>query len=417
MTVTLTERQALRILRGGDAQLEARITQADLQEDLAPAAALRAEWWRRHGMRAHRRMPMNDPDPHRPLRVGYVSGNFNFHSACTIFAPVVLGHGPELEVFCYSSMRPEDQDAVTEAFAAETHWRDVYEWSDPAMADLIVRERIDILVDLSGFTPWNRLPVFAMRPAPVQVHGWGYALPTTFPCFDAFLADPVALPPAWRVAMERVVDLPCILAHADRTMFGEPGALPCLFGEAPVFGSFNRPAKVDDRSLQLWREVLDAVPGSTLVLKFGGYTAQFREHANRVLGGRARFPGATSIQDHVAAYQAIDLALDPLAQSGGVTTLEALWMGVPVVTLPRRNVGTRTCASALTVLGLQEAFVATSAADYVEKAAAWVTTRRHELAQIRAGLRERMRASALCAGYVEAVEAAYRMLWTEWCAA
>lgn len=416
MSVTLTEQKALRVLRGGDPQLESRIMQADLSEDLALATSLRAAWWRGHGMRARQRVPMNDDKAERQLRVGYVSGNFNFHSACTVFAPVVLGHSASIQPYCYSSSRPESHDEVTEAFRRETHWRDVYEWSDAALADLILRDEIDVLVDLSGFTPWNRLPVFAMRPAPVQVHGWGYAYPTTFPCFDAFFADPVALPVEWRAGAERVVDLPCILAQADRRMFAEAGELPCL-SRAPVFGCFNRPEKVNERSLALWKRVLDAVPGSSLVLKFGGFTAQFQAHAMRVLGGRVRFPGATEMMQHVAAYDGIDLALDPLAQSGGVSSLEALWMGVPVVTLPRRNIGTRTSASALTVLGLRDEFVAASEDDYVQKAATWVTTRRQELAALRAGLRERMRASPLCAGYVDAVEAAYRMLWNEWCQA
>jgi len=409
-------KQALRFLRGDDEELERQVMAADLAADERLSKALRRKWWERFGEPARPCLLQSDRDrePNRKLRVGYLSGNFNFHSACSVFAHTVLGHSADFEAYCYSSAPPAHHDSVTEFFQRETRWRDVFTWTDTELTKLIREEAIDILVDLSGFTPWNRLPVFAMRPAPVQVHGWGYALPTRFPCFDAFLADPVALPESDRTDMERVVDLPCVLSHLDRTIFPDVSPLPCL-AAPPVFGSFNRPTKIDERALALWRRILDRVPGSRLRLKFGGWSKKAQAMVRNHLGVRVEFPGPSPLIEFVGAYRDVDLTLDPVAHSGGVSTLESLWMGVPAVTLPGRHMGTRLSASAQTVLGLTD-FIAVDEDDYVERAVAWVTTRSGELGAVRAGLRERMRESRLCRGYVPAVEAAYRMLWKEWCA-
>jgi predicted O-linked N-acetylglucosamine transferase (SPINDLY family) len=404
---------AIRLLRGGDAAFETKIMEFDLSPEITTEGqrALRASWWRKHGMRVKRLPVDNDKNPGRQLRIGYCSGDFKFHSACTLFASIVLQHNSGFIPFCYSSMEPYIFDETTEVFKNETNWRDVYTLSDRDMARAIQADRIDILVDLSGFTPRNRLPVFAMKPAPVQVHGWGYGIPTGFPCFDGFFADKIMLPPEDRHGIEPAIDLPCLLSYPDRTVFPEANDLP---ERAPVFGCFNRHRKIDEACVRLWGHILDRIPGSTIILKSGDYTEEKISMISGILGDRAIFQGGSTAAEHVRVYHDVDLSLDPLVQNGGVSSLESLWMGVPVLTLPGKQTSNRITYSMLSVLDLT-GFVASDENDYIEKAVAWVTTRRGELAALRKNLRSRMRESVLSKGYIEAVEQAYRKLWKEWC--
>jgi predicted O-linked N-acetylglucosamine transferase (SPINDLY family) len=400
-------------------RLEEKIRLMDLDPAWTPNAGrrLRAQWWWRYGEHYFRR-PLrhhNARDPERVLRVGYVSGDYNLHSACTVFGPIALAHSARFQTYCYSTTPPGRRDPATDYFAANSMWRDVWGWRDETVAAQIVHDQIDVLVDCSGFTPNNRLPVFAMRAAPVQVNAWGYVYPTTFPCFDAIFTDAVCVHEDEREGIEPVVELPCALYYADREVLIEPNVLPCL-SASPVFGTYNRIAKIDDHYLKLVARILDAVPGSKFILKTGDTEfTQKHIHVAHMLGAeRTMFLPATTTQQHAAEYARLDLNLDPIAQNGGVTSLESLWMGVPMVTLPGGQTPTRISASLLHAVGL-DGFTATSDDEYVNMAVQWVTTRRDELATIRAGLRARMRASPLCAGYVDAVEQAYRNLWIDWC--
>jgi predicted O-linked N-acetylglucosamine transferase (SPINDLY family) len=362
----------------------------------------------------------NAPDPDRRLRIGYVSGDFARHSVAYVFWPVFSAHDRgAVEVTCYSEV--ERPDEITARFqAAADRWRPTLGMAPDAMADLIRRDGIDVLVDLSAYTRGNRLLVFARKPAPVQVTAWGYATGTGLSTMDYFFADPVVVPPEeQRYFSEEVVYLPSVLAYSP---FGD--APPPLRANGPfTFGSLNRPGKLTDETLALWARVLEAVPGSRLFLKFGGMddpavAARVQEALARrdVAPDRVVLRGGSSTYDHVAAYREVDIALDPVPHGGGVTTLEATWMGVPTLTLPGDRVSSRTTASVLTTLGLTN-WIARSPDQYVALA------RLHAanpiaLAVLRASLRDRLAASPICdsARYCRAVEAAYRAMWQRWCA-
>ena len=392
---------------------------AIVRGDLDPAfdfTVARREWWATHGepQGGVNRTHSNIRDPNRVLRVGYVSGDFRHHSAGIIFGPVVLGHSDRFKVYGYSTCPPDKHDPTTGLYRDDLIWRDVHDMDHAALTQTIQEDAIDILVDLSGFTQYNRLEAFCAKPAPVQVTAWGYAVPTELPVFDAFFSDPVHYPKGMRACREPVVDLPCAVTYDPPPLVPEPQSLP---DRPPVFGSLNRVAKLDPRVLRAWRDILLCVPGSTLVLKDGEYVGEIGEWVLRELGAaapQARFLGETPHREHILTYQGIDLALDPFLHSGGVTTLEGLWMGVLPVTLPGTRPFTRISASALSILGLHN-FIASSPEEYVAKAVEWVTTRRQELSKIRTTLRQRLQASPIMAGYVDAVEAAYRELWGAWC--
>ena len=327
---------------------------------------------------------------------------------------MVLGHSDRFKVYGYSTCPPGEQDPTTGLYRDDLVWRDVHAMTTAALVQTVQEDAIDILVDLSGFTRYHRLETFCAKPAPVQATAWGYAVPTELPVFNAFFSDPVHYPKGTRTCREPVVDLPCAVTYDPPPGVPEPHALP---NRAPVFGSLNRAAKLDATVLHAWRDVLLQVPGSTLVLKGQSYTDDTQTWVRRELGkaqDQVRFLPVTPHRAHILTFQDVDLALDPFLHSGGVTTLEGLWMGVPPVTLPGTRPFARISASVLSVLGLHD-FIVSSPEEYVAKAVEWVTTRRQELSQIRTTVRQRLQDSPVMAGYVGAVEAAYRKLWHAWC--
>ena len=402
-----------------DPTLENARTTAMFLRDPEPwfdSVAARQAWWEHHGKPYYiqRLSHSNRPDHDRVLRVGYVSGDFKFHSASRIFTPVVLSHSDQFKVYGYSTLVPAQKSLTAENFRDELIWREVHNMTPMTLARTIQEDKIDILVDLSGYTRGHRLETFCATPAPVQVTAWGYALPTELPVFDAFFADPVYMPKWSRTGVNPVVDLPCVVAYEPPPAMVAPEVLP---DRPPVFGSFNRPLKLDNNVLHAWREILRRLPNSTLILKHNDYVGDIREWMVRELGDvveRVEFRGSTTHRKHMLAYQDIDLALDPFLHSGGVTMLEGLWMGVPTVTLPGLKPFSRLSQSVLSVLNLHD-FIARNQQDYEDKAVEWVTTRRQELSNLRQSLRGTLQASPIMVGYVEAVESAYRTLWHAWC--
>ncbi len=361
-----------------------------------------------------------DPDPNRRLRVGYVSPDFRRHAVAFFLAPFLEARDPAVvEVFCYADvLRP---DAVTEALRGQAdHWRAVHGWTDAALLAQIKVDRIDILVDLAGHTQGNRLGLFAARAAYIQVTGIGYPATTSLPAMDYRFCDAVTDPAgAEDFASETLVrltpNLHCFAALASPA----PGPLPALAAGHVTFGSFNKLAKISDVTVRLWAAVLAALPTARLVVKSKPLT----EKATRdrlierftVLGVR---PDRIDLSgwmpddgDHMALYGRVDMALDTFPYNGTTTTCEALWMGVPVLTLAGRAHAGRVSASLLTAAGLAdwiaespEAFVALAIAKAGDPAA---------LAEVRLGLRERVRVSPLCDAQAHArgVEAAYRAMW------
>ncbi|MEO5374601.1 MAG: tetratricopeptide repeat protein [Alphaproteobacteria bacterium] len=367
----------------------------------------------------------NLPDPGRRLRVGYVSADFRQHSAARIFGPVIANHDPgQVETVCYSGVTAEEEDDTTALIRRHASlWRRTAAMSDEALAATVRADGIDILVDLSGHSGGNRLLVFARRPAPVQVTAWGLANGTGLPVIDAFLADPVAVPPAERpLFAETVVDLPCIIALGRPEEAPPVGPLPALSAGHVTFGCLNRLAKVSPAALALWARVLSRVPESRLVIK----DTQLNDPDQRrrlldamtglgIAAGRLELLGGTGRAEHLAVHGRVDIALDTLPQTGGVTSLEALWQGVPVVTLEGTTPAARTCAAVNAALGL-EAFIAADEAAYVDLAVTHAADL-SRLASLRAGLRQRLEDSPVGnpALYTRAVESVYRDLWRRWC--
>lgn len=397
----------------------------DAQQDTTEADAwqVRRDWWDRFGAAAYaRRLPhTNWAHPEKRLRVGYVGGDFNFHSAAIAFVNVITNHSSAIEPVFYSTLEPFRYDHRTKLWKERygAAFVDASAMSASLLANTIREDQIDILVDLAGYTGNNRLLTFAERPAPIQIQAWGYVLGTASPAIDVVFADKVVASPAIRASLtERVVDLPAVLSYQPRPDLPEATPLPCL-AAPPLFSVFQRAMKVTGDAIAVWREILQRVPGSQILFKGGDYSPLRKDVIADAFGefrGRIMFDFAMGHRDHMLSYQDIDLALDCWPQTGGVSTLEALWMGVPTVTLLGERMIQRASASFLTCVGFDEWCVATTVEDYIAKAVALVTTERETLAWMRAHARNRLQTSPIMVGYVDAVEAAYRALWREWCA-
>jgi protein O-GlcNAc transferase len=391
------------------------------------ACEARQQWWRTIGLPigAHDSLrPRNLPDPERPLRVGYVSADVRRHSAAFVFGPVVLRHTRAVQAFVYSSTPLELHDDMTAIFKARTTWREAAGLSDEALASQIAADGIDVLVDLSGYSYLNRLRTFCLTPAPVQVTAWGYATGLGLPVIPYLFADDFVVPASCRAYFtEEIIELPCVVAYQAPPYAPEVNGLPALTGAPFTFGSLNRAQKVSDTALDLWAAVLRLVPGSRLIVKDGSYelpgVAERIRRAFTVRGvdpARLEIRGKTDQAVHMATYHEIDLVLDSWPAGGGVTALEGLWMGVPVITLTGERIPSRVSGSLLMRLGLPD-FITNTPEDYVTRAIQWASADHvHALAAVRRQLRIQMQQSPMCRGYVAAVEAAYRTMWRRWCA-
>jgi protein O-GlcNAc transferase len=369
--------------------------------------------------------PTNDPSPERRLRIGYLSSDFKLHSVAFFLLPLLEAHDHrQVHVTCYSANACSDD--VTIRFRACTdEWCDLVGRSDDDIARQIREDRIDLLVDLSGHTAGNSLPVFARKPAPIQVSYLGFPVATGLDTIDHRFTDHWADPLGATDVTEQLVRLP-ETAWCFSPLSGSPpvGELPAAHCRHVTFGCFNNFAKVTEEMLRLWVRILQRVPGSRLALK--NSVVRQASVAQRVLTffsqqgiGTDRLellPRTLSPLEHLHCYHGVDLALDTFPYHGTTTTCEALWMGVPVITLAGSRHVARVGVSLLSNVGLPE-LVAYSVEDYVEKAAALACDLRR-LGALRAGLRERMQRSPLMDGakFARGVEAAYRAMWRGWCA-
>lgn len=393
-------------------------------------AALFAEhraWDSRHGGKdgAIPAVPHDNPrDPEKRLRVGYVSADLARHPVGFFLEGVLAAHDPaQVEVFCYSSRVVEDW--LSEKLKASAHvWRSVSPLGHAALTRRIRDDGIDILVDLSGHTGGNRLPVFAAKPAPVQASWLGYFNTTGLSAMDYVLMDAITVPDGGeRWFAEEVVRLPGgRFCYTPPPYAPPPAPPPCLKRGSVTFGSFNNLSKVTDAVVGLWARVLHAVPGSRLVLKWrtlGQPSAvedmRRRFAAEGIEASRLDLRAESLHEAMLAEYADLDIALDPFPFCGGLTTCEALWMGVPVVTLPQARPVSRQTLGFLTTIGLGGLAAATPD-DYVAIAAS-LAADPARLADLRAGLRDRMRASPLCDAprFTRDLEAAYRRMWRRWC--
>ena len=399
----------------------------DASLGLAEHQAERRRWAARHADALAPAMTPRpaDCDPERRLRVGYVSAHFRAYAASYAFGGVLTHHDPaQVEIFCYSDTRQEDE--LTSIFRrAAHHWRDTADLSDSALAERIARDRIDILVDLVGHMGGHRLLVFARKPAPIQITAWGEPTGTGLKTMDYLLADPVLIPPAERpLFAEQIIDLPGALGYWTAEPLPAPGPLPARANGFVTLGSFNRRAKVTPDVLHDWSAILRELPDSRLVLKAKQFGDPAEEASLRDEFARADMPvervtflGQTGRAEHFAAYRTLDLALDPFPHGGGMTTLDALAMGVPVITRTGRTIPSRLAASCLTALDLKQ-FIAADVAGYIATAVA-AARDLAALERLRAEMPTRLAQSSIgdARRYADAVESAYRAAWWRHCAA
>ncbi len=391
------------------------------------AAALHEEvtrWNDRHAEPLARlRQPhANDRDADRRLRIGYVSADFHVHPVANFLLPLLSNHSRrEVEVFCYAEVPTPDY--VTERLrACADVWCSTVGVSDEQLAGMVRRDRIDILVDLALHTARNRLLVFARKPAPVQVTWLGYAGTTGLTAIDYRLTDPYLDPPGSgdEHYSEASFRLPetfwCYDPRNDLPMSPIP---PVLRGKPFTFGCLNKICKVNDRLLALWAQIMRALPHARLLLYAPrGWT---RDHVSArleqdgVASTRVDFVDRQLEPDYLQVYNRIDLCLDCWPCNGGTTSLDALWMGVPVVTLVGQTVVGRTGWSVLCNLGLQE-LAAHTPEEYVALAVR-LAGDLPRLQELRATMRPRLRESPLMDGkrFARNIEQAYRQMWRQWC--
>jgi predicted O-linked N-acetylglucosamine transferase (SPINDLY family) len=388
--------------------------------------AARKFWWREIGAKIAATSSYrhgNDPDPARPLVLGYVSADFRRHSAAAIFRPVLQNHDKtRFKILCYSCSIAQDEKTEDFRRIADA-WVDASQWSDQILADRIHADKVDILVDLSGHSAGHRLGAFARKPAPVQVTAWGHGTGTGLPTIDYLFCDPVTMPAEGRhLFAEKLYDLPCIITTEAPPSDLQPSDPPVLSKRYVTFGVFNRMAKVSDEAVAVWARILTRVPGARLLMKDGALNEEalhvvLRERfaAHGVSADRLDFLGYTPREQHLAAFAEVDIGLDPFPQNGGVSTWEALHMGVPVVAKLGNVPVSRLSSAILSSIGLSD-WVAADADAYVSIAVTKASMP-DNLRSLRRELPARIAQSASGNGvlYTRAVERAYRAMWEEYC--
>ena len=366
--------------------------------------------------------PRNSRDPEGRLRIGYVSSDFRLHELSYFIEPALAQRDRAgFEVYCYHSSRMVD-DVTRRLMQRADQWREIIELDDQQAAELIRRDGIDILIDLSGHLRDNRLLLFARKPAPVQVTYLAYPNTTGMLAMDYRITDAVCDPPGAteRYYRETLVRLPrcmwCYQPHADMPAVSPS---PARQTGSVTFASMNGANKVTERMLALWARILGEVPDSRIVLTTVPEQGRERIRAALTQAGVAEarivLHDRLPTKDFWALYAGIDILLDTFPMNGGTTTCEALWLGVPEVTRSGEIFQSRAGMSILGSMGLDE-LVARSDDEYVRIAVA-LARDGERLAALRAGLRERMRASPLTdgRGYARALETAYRGMWRTWC--
>lgn len=392
------------------------------------ASTLDAElrrWNQRHARPLAKFIPTydNERSPARRLRIGYLSPDFRSHPVGWFMRPLLAAHDRHAtELFCYSDA--PRVDVITAQIRSHVDaWRDIVGQTDQQVADQIRVDRVDILVDLALHTARNRLLVLARKPAPVQATYLAYPGYSGLDTVDYRLTDPHLDPSDDCVATgpERPIRLPetywCYQPLVEPSPEVTP--LPALTAGHITFGCLNNFGKVTPVTLAIWCRLLAAVPEAHLLLHThpGSHRRRLRElfARNNLDPQRLEFADHVPIAQYFRCYQSIDIALDPFPFPGGTTTCDALWMGVPVITLAGPTPVSRGGVSLLSNIGLSE-LAAQSVDEYVAIAAT-LARDLPRLAALRAGLRERMQRSPLMDAprFARNLEAAYRSMWHRWC--
>ncbi len=362
-------------------------------------------------------------DPERKLRIGLVSGDFREHVAGYGILPFLRHRDPtQVEVFCYSNGRRVD--AKTECFRTQADvWREIVLLNDDAAADLVRGDAIDILVDLSLHSDSNRLPLFARKPAPVQASYLAYAGTTGLEAMDYRLSDRFIDPPGTddESYSEATIRLPdCYWHYEPLGPTPDVAESPAISAGRVTFGCLNNFAKASDGALELWAQILRAMPHARLLLMAPRGVCRDRvrkrlaEH--EVALDRVEFVAKCSWAEYIALWNRIDIALDPFPFGGGITTCDALWMGAPVVTLTGETSVGRGATSILQHIGMPE-LVAKTPEEYV-RIALTLADDREGMRALRSDLRSRMARSPLRdpERFARGLELAFRQMWRAWVA-
>ncbi len=369
----------------------------------------------------------NSPEPERKLRIGYVSPDFKKHSVAYFIEPVLMSHDTsQYETYCY--MSSAFRDKTTERIqSVASHWRSIAGVPDEGVLEILREDQPDILVDLSGHTSQNRLPLFARRAAPIQVAWIGYPNTTGMTHMDYRLVDKWTDPEgiADDFHSEKLIRLP----HGF-SVYLPPSDSPAPVEELPadergwiLFASFNNLPKINDRVVETWSAILNRVPGSRLLIK----CKQMGDEATRkVVASRfakwgiseGRILNMSYVAEtagHLEAYNQVDIGLDTFPFNGATTTHEAVWMGVPVITLAGERHAGRVGVSILNRLGMPE-LIADTREEYIQIAVD-LAHDRDRLRKLRTGMRQRVLSSSLVDKVLitRSVEEAYRKMWREWC--
>lgn len=374
----------------------------------APTFAEHRRWHEQHAasLTPPTAAPVTPPPAKRRLRIGYLSPDFAHHAVAYFFEPVLAAHDrARVEIFCYANvLSPDTVTARLQQFAE--HWRDIARLSDDDAAAVIRGDDLDLLIDLAGHTAGHRLLVMARRPAPVQATWIGYPNTTGLDAIDYRITDAIADPvgATEKFHSEKLVRLPANFScYRPEEHTPSINPLPALTAGHVTFGCLNNIAKVTPIVIATWARLLCALPNARLILKsrsLGDPWVAERLHTAFARGGvgTARvtlLSEKQSVFDHLSLYHSIDIALDPFPYNGTTTTCEALWMGVPLVTLAGATHAGRVGASLLTHAGLAD-WITSSTDDYVARARA-AAQDLPALSDLRGRLREQFHASPLCA--------------------
>ncbi len=379
-------------------------------------------WSKLHAepLREHVRPHGNDASPDRPLRIGYVSPDFRLHPVRQFLMPLFRHHDPgAVEVFLYSSVERPDFSTEEYRALAGDRFRDISRMDDVAAADFVRRDRIDILMDLAVHGAGHRLRVLACKPAPVQMTWVGYSGTTGMGTVDYRITDPYFDPPGTDLSVysETSLSLPESYWCYDALEADLPvGPLPSLAAGHVTFGCLNSYRKVHAGALSLWGRVLGEVAGSRLALLVADQPRVRREiEAAGIDPARIDFGGRVSRREYLERHHRVDVALDTFPFCGGTTSLDAVYMGVPVVTLTGDTTLHRAGRSIANNLGLPE-LVAATPDEFVTKAVA-LARDPERLGKLRAALRPKLEGSAYGdhARFARNMEAAYRTAWQRWC--
>ncbi|CAK0769529.1 protein O-GlcNAc transferase [Gammaproteobacteria bacterium] len=360
----------------------------------------------------------------RPLRIGYVSGDFGYHPVRFLLLDVIRHHDrKKFEIHCFSMMRNDDE--ITVAIREQTFaWHDGLFKKDEDLAKDIHEQGIDILVDLSGHTAYNRLSTFVLKPAPIQATWIGYFHSTGLESIDYFITDPYTSPCDCNQFFS---ETPVWLPHS-RFCYTPPSCTPevvpppMLTKGIITFGSFNRVEKLVDPVIMAWAEIIKSVPNSKLLVKAGSLEDKsVREELQRRFAAagveieRLELRGPSPHHQMLTEYGEMDIALDTFPFNGGMTTIEALWMGVPVVTIAGQSVVARQTISVLANIGLEE--LALSNVECFIQGAIDLANNPKRLVFLREQLRLRMVVSPLRQPqqFTRNLEELYQRMWKAWC--